>query len=69
MNPSVKILIAFIMPDDSEDICAVCFDGGWTESNQIVYCDGCDVAVHQKVSWTDGNDFNFRQRLTCRDTP
>ena len=38
------------MPDDSEDTCAVCFDGGWTDSNQILYCDGCDVAVHQKVS-------------------
>lgn len=37
------------MPDDSEDFCAVCFDGGWTDSNQILYCDGCDVAVHQKV--------------------
>jgi len=31
--------------DDS--ICMVCFDGSSTENNEIVFCDGCNVAIHQ----------------------
>ena len=38
-------------PAGSEDVddtlCQVCFEG-WTEpTNEIVFCEGCDLAVHQ----------------------
>ena len=33
--------------DDDETICQVCFEG-WSEpGNQMLYCDRCDIAVHQ----------------------
>eukprot|EP01114_Cavostelium_apophysatum_P017285 TRINITY_DN5101_c0_g1_i1.p1 TRINITY_DN5101_c0_g1~~TRINITY_DN5101_c0_g1_i1.p1 ORF type:complete len:1126 (-),score=329.09 TRINITY_DN5101_c0_g1_i1:9-3386(-) len=37
-------------PDgDSEDsLCVVCEDGTSDDTNQIVFCDGCDIAVHQE---------------------
>ncbi|EGG14670.1 PHD zinc finger-containing protein [Cavenderia fasciculata] len=33
---------------EAEDVCSVCFDGASDDTNQIVYCDGCDIAVHQE---------------------
>ena len=33
--------------DENDTICAVCFDGVSTDENQIVFCDRCDVALHQ----------------------
>lgn len=34
--------------DQSEDdVCDVCQDGDFTDDNLIIYCDKCDVAVHQ----------------------
>ena len=34
--------------DDLDDeACHVCGDGDWSEDNRIIFCDGCDVAVHQ----------------------
>jgi hypothetical protein len=38
------------MEEDGMLMCGVCSDGGWTDSNLIVLCDGdnCDVAVHQE---------------------
>lgn len=31
--------------------CCVCFDGTSDDTNQIVFCDGCDVGVHQGIVW------------------
>jgi NuA3 HAT complex component NTO1 len=34
-----------ILPEDS--ICLICDDGECENSNAIVFCDGCNIAVHQ----------------------
>ncbi|CAB9514838.1 Protein Jade [Seminavis robusta] len=33
--------------DDMEAVCMVCNDGSVTHKNRIVFCDDCDLAVHQ----------------------
>ena len=36
-------------PSDEHVVCNVCRDGGWTEQNMIVFCEGpCGITVHQK---------------------
>lgn len=32
---------------DAEAPCAICNDSDFTAANQIVFCDGCNVPVHQ----------------------
>uniref|UniRef100_A0A7S1G3S2 Uncharacterized protein n=1 Tax=Bicosoecida sp. CB-2014 TaxID=1486930 RepID=A0A7S1G3S2_9STRA len=32
---------------DDDAVCVVCFDGDSTATNEIVYCDGCNVGAHQ----------------------
>lgn len=32
---------------DDNAVCVVCFDGDSTATNEIIYCDGCNVGVHQ----------------------
>lgn len=32
---------------DEDALCAVCGDGLSVEPNQIIFCERCDVAVHQ----------------------
>ena len=40
--------------DDEEDaICAICFDPTTSVENEIVFCDGCNVAVHQACYGVD----------------
>eukprot|EP00163_Fabomonas_tropica_P005238 TRINITY_DN1471_c0_g1_i2.p1 TRINITY_DN1471_c0_g1~~TRINITY_DN1471_c0_g1_i2.p1 ORF type:complete len:925 (+),score=196.13 TRINITY_DN1471_c0_g1_i2:1730-4504(+) len=34
--------------DEIDIVCCVCYDGDSETSNQILMCDGCDIAVHQK---------------------
>jgi hypothetical protein len=35
-------------PKEAEDCCAVCGDvHPYGDNNEIIYCDGCNVAVHQ----------------------
>ena len=33
--------------EENDTVCAVCFDGESPEDNQIVYCERCDVGLHQ----------------------
>ena len=35
-------------PEEVPDKCHVCWDGVSYDDNQILYCEGCDVAVHQE---------------------
>ncbi|CAD6190715.1 unnamed protein product [Caenorhabditis auriculariae] len=32
---------------DADDVCCVCSDGDVSNANQIIYCDMCNIAVHQ----------------------
>ena len=34
-------------PEDDGTVCAICLDGSVYEDNEIIFCDTCDVAVHQ----------------------
>lgn len=38
---------------DMAELCHVCMDGESTDDNQIVYCDACNVAVHQACYGVD----------------
>ena len=33
--------------DDEDAVCCVCFDGESTDSNPIVFCDGCNIPIHK----------------------
>lgn len=32
---------------DDDAVCHVCFDGHSTDGNPVVFCDNCDIALHQ----------------------
>jgi len=47
-RPSEEEVAATVpQAEESDTICAICFDGQSPEHNQIVFCERCDVGVHQ----------------------
>jgi hypothetical protein len=36
------------LEEQDDDLCACCLDGDVYDDNNIIYCDGCNVAVHQQ---------------------
>ena len=34
-------------PCDEDVLCSVCVNGDSFDTNRIVFCDGCNIAVHQ----------------------
>eukprot|EP00983_Pelagomonas_calceolata_P078057 1154124-Pelagomonas_calceolata.AAC.1 len=48
---TLKTTTTFVLAkmfEDEEAYCAVCSDGQSIEPNQIVFCERCDLAVHQQ---------------------
>eukprot|EP01018_Ginkgo_biloba_P030103 Gb_12353 [translate_table: standard] len=46
---SAEVITTVISPpENEEELCHVCYGGDSEEWNQILFCDACDVAVHQE---------------------
>lgn len=47
---SYEVITAVISPPENgdEELCHVCYGGDSDEQNQILFCDSCNVAVHQQ---------------------
>lgn len=47
-RPTVKDTAAADEEEPQEDaVCMVCFDGSSNDNNKIIFCDGCNAALHQ----------------------
>ncbi|GAQ91848.1 FYVE/PHD zinc finger-containing protein [Klebsormidium nitens] len=46
---SAPLVTSVLSPllDENDEPCDVCYEGDSDELNEILFCDGCDVAVHQ----------------------
>ena len=47
-NTVIEPVAPLQKPEEVPDKCHVCWDGVSYDDNQILYCEGCDVAVHQE---------------------
>lgn len=47
MPPRTKFKVTNEIPDAEDQKCVICDDGECDNNNVIVFCDGCDIAVHQ----------------------
>ncbi|KAF5098127.1 hypothetical protein D0Z00_002144 [Geotrichum galactomycetum] len=47
MPPRTKFKVTDEIPDAEDQKCVICDDGECDNNNVIVFCDGCDIAVHQ----------------------
>lgn len=47
MPPRIKSKLTDEIPDSDDQKCVVCDDGECDNNNAIVFCDGCDIGVHQ----------------------
>lgn len=43
----LKSTIVIPEETDEDQVCSVCLDGTSDDTNQILFCDGCNIAVHQ----------------------
>ena len=56
------------MPSE-DSTCAICDDSEGENSNAIVFCDGCNLAVHQGNSWLILTDIKLKASLDCYGVP
>ena len=56
------------MPSE-DSTCAICDDSEGENSNAIVFCDGCNLAVHQGSSWIIITLLNLKMPSDCYGVP
>ncbi len=48
------------LTDEVDSLCSVCFDGNAPAENSIVFCDGCNIGLHQRCYGLEGiPEFEF----------